>query len=87
MQERLEAQKAIKSETLSGEETEQAESFIEQSYRNQRVEGFPADDELWEEYMSTREKGESYADWYRRTRILPAKLQGQKLPGPNWVGW
>ena len=37
--------------------------------------------------MEERKRGESYADWYRRTKVLPTKLQGMNVPGPNWIGW
>jgi hypothetical protein len=52
-----------------------------------RTEGMPIDESLQAEYENTKLPGESYADWYRRNKLLPQRLSGGTLPGPDWVGW
>jgi hypothetical protein len=79
--------KAIKKGLLSEEQVARAEEVQEQLYRERDTEGFPRTEELWAEYISTRLAGESYADWYRRVKLLAVKLEGRPLPGPDWVGW
>ena len=79
--------KAIKKGLLSEEQVTQAKELEKQLYEEKVNEGFPKSQELWVEYLSTREQGESYPDWYRRTKLLPEKLQGRAIPGPDWVGF
>lgn len=74
---------------LSSEEEETAEQQ-ESDFRALRsTEGFPSTDELLAEYKESAFQGESYADWYRRTKIIPQILEkkGLGLPGPSWVGF
>lgn len=80
-------QKAIKQGLLSEEQVEKAEVLQDQLYEEARTEGMPKTQELWVEYLSTRQEGESYPDWYRRTKLLPEALEGMDLPGPDFVGW
>jgi len=40
--------------------------------------------QLFAEYLKTRLDGESYPDWYRRTKILANMTS---LPGADWIGW
>jgi intein/homing endonuclease len=49
--------------------------------------GFPVNDELRQEYYGSRVTGESYADWYRRTYLVPKQLKEKSMPGPDWVGF
>lgn len=77
----------IKKGLLSEEQVTRAEEVIKGMYEKKETEGFPKTTELWAEYISTRMSEESYADWYRRTRLLEEKLVGKALPGPDWVGW
>jgi intein/homing endonuclease len=80
-------EKAIKKGLLSQEQINRAKDLEEQLYNEMRTEGMPKDKELWAEYLATREQGESYPDWYRRVKLLPEKLKGRPLPGPDWVGF
>lgn len=47
-------------------------------------EGFPNSKELNAEYQKTRQKGETYGDWYRRVHLLS---QMSNIPSADWVGW
>ena len=80
-------QQAIKKGLLSEEEQQQAEETLRGYMEEKRTEGLPSSQELWSEYVATRLQGETYPDWYRRTKLLPQRLAGRKLPGPDWVGW
>jgi len=80
-------QKAKQKGLLSGARLEEAEKQIDQFYEDRKTEGFPINDDLEQEYIETRLENESYADWYRRTRIIPKKLNTLPLPGPDFVGW
>jgi hypothetical protein len=78
---------AIKKGLLTEDKVEAAEAQITQFYEEARTEGFPMTEDLWEEYIRTRLKGETYPDWYRRTKLLAAELEGRPIPGPDWVGY
>lgn len=75
--------KQAKTDKLSGD----AEAFVDEVYAEARRGGVPMDRALNAEYLATREPGESYPDWYRRTKLLPEALEGRAVPGPDWVGW
>jgi hypothetical protein len=79
--------RAIKKDVLTDEEEAQAREEISDLYEERSTEGFPIDEELREQWIRTRMAGESYADWYRRVKLLPGKLRGRVLPGPDWVGF
>ena len=54
----------------------------------QESEGFPITPGLVEQYQSGRTDEESYADWFRRSVLIPqATAEMGGLPGPDWVGW
>lgn len=72
--------KAMKGDMLSEGQVEEAEAYIESVREEAKTEGFPTSKELFAEYVETRLEGESYADWYRRTRLLAEK----NLPGADW---
>lgn len=78
-----EVKKAKKAGILSEQDAEAADEIIEQTYAEAKTEGYPTSKELFAEYVETRLQGESYADWYRRTRLLA----DVPLPGADWVGW
>jgi hypothetical protein len=80
-------QQAIKKGLLSDEQVEKAERLTQELYEERETEGMPKDRRLWAEYLETRLAGESYADWYRRVKLLEKELEGRALPGPDWVGW
>jgi len=81
-------QKALKTDELVGVSTGQARDIIEHISEEQKTEGFPINDDLKAEYLATRIKGESYADWYRRKKITQRLEElNMALPGPDWVGW
>lgn len=77
----------IKSGKLVGAEAQRAQAEMDQIYEEARNEGFPKNDELNQEYLATRMKGESYPDWFRRTRAIPSALAGRTLPGADFVGY
>ncbi|MCW4026948.1 MAG: hypothetical protein NWE76_05655 [Candidatus Bathyarchaeota archaeon] len=79
-----EVRRAINNGDLAEDELDQAEGVLADIREESRREGFPANKELMAEYMATRLPGESYGDWYRRTKLLE---QLPSLPGPDWVGW
>jgi hypothetical protein len=78
---------AEKKGLMSDSQISQANDEVKAMYENADAEGMPKSTETWAEYQATRVKGESYGDWYRRTKLLPQKLSGKGLPGPDWVGW
>lgn len=80
-------QKVILSGEASEKQIAQAESAMQNLQSSRAQGGFPQDEELWAEYLKTREEGESYPDWYRRTYLLAKALKGRALPGPDWVGF
>lgn len=79
--------KAIKKDLLSSGQEEKARDAIAATYTRSNTEGFPTSRELWAEYLATRIPGESYVDWYRRTRLIEKRLAGEALPPADWVGW
>lgn len=84
----IQEMKAVLKKKDTPEETKALlEQEIQKSYEQTRTQGYPVSDELWERYMSERERNESYADWYRRVIYIPEKLKDVGLPGPDWVGW
>ncbi len=76
--------KAKKAGILTDEQIEEADAQIEQIYEEAKTEGFPTSKELLAEYLSSKYRGESYADWYRRTKILG---NIESIPGPDWVSF
>lgn len=76
--------KAVKAEILSGDQVEEAEKEIQTVWDEASTEGLPSSKELMAMFWETRNEGENYADWYRRTQLLG---DFQNLPGPNFVGW
>jgi len=81
------ARKAQEKGLLSEKEAAEVDVTLRQLYEDKDTEGMPKTKELWSEFLSTRHPGESYPDWYRRTKLLIEGLKGKGLPGPNWVGW
>ena len=80
-------QEAVKRGLLSEDQVQKSEAILENLYQEKTDEGLPKDKKLWVEYLSSRIAGESYPDWYRRTKLLEKTLAGRPLPGPDWVGW
>ncbi len=78
-----EIRRAKKAGILSGKELEQANNELNAYYDEAEDEGLPNTKELYAEYLATRIEGENYAEWYRRTKLLPE----YKIPGADWVGW
>lgn len=76
-------QKAIKAGRLAGSQLAEANQIISQVSEAKMNEGFPRSKELNAEYWGTREPGENYGDWYRRTKLTT----NYNLPGEGWVGW
>lgn len=87
MKDANDAQMAVKKGLVTAEEEKGIEAMLESLYKDKETEGFPKSKELWTEYIATRMSGESYPDWYRRTKLLEESLEGRGLPGPDWVGW
>lgn len=77
--------KAVNSGQLPEDQLREAKQIQEVIYDEARTEGFPFNKDLQEEYNSTQYEGESYGEWYRRSKALPEK--NLPLPGPDWVGW
>lgn len=78
-----EIKKARKQGILTEAQLAEADEIVDTIYDEARAEGFPHTKELFAEYIETRTPGETYGDWYRRTRLLP----NVSMPGPDWVGW
>jgi len=76
--------RARKAGFLSEEQIEEADEVVDKIYDEARTEGFPSSKALFAEYIQTRLPGESYGDWYRRTKLLPEMVH---IPGPDFVGW
>lgn len=76
--------KAVSKGLLNDKQLQEAEAELKRLYEQKETEGMPKDQELWAEYLATRMRGESYPDWYRRTKLLEERLGGRDLPGPNW---
>ena len=79
--------KATKQGLLSDRQIQESQAEVTRLYEDMDTEGLPKTTETWAEYLGTRMRGESYPDWYRRTKLLEEKLAGKALPGPDWVGW
>ena len=62
---------------------ERGSDEINDVYREAKSEGFPSSPELYRAFMESKNPGEGYADWYRRTNLL----SDVPLPGPDWIGW
>jgi len=80
-------EEAIKIGGLTEREEEQAQGDITSLEEYKKTEGYPIDNNLWEQYKSTKQINETYPDWYRRTKLLPRMLEGKNLPGPDFVGF
>jgi hypothetical protein len=52
-----------------------------------KTEGMPTSTLLNLQYWGDRQSGENYADWYRRTYLVPQATEGFNIPGPSWVGF
>jgi hypothetical protein len=81
------AAKGIRAGLINGSLAADASEQIAMVNQASRTEGMPIDESLQAEYENTKLPGESYADWYRRNKLLPQRLSGGTLPGPDWVGW
>lgn len=79
-----ELRKTKKEGALSESQLQEADTFINQTHQEAVTEGLPTNKQLFAEYIETRLKSESYADWYRRVKLL---AEGPSVPGPDWVGW
>lgn len=79
-----EVKKAKEAETLSESQIAEADEMVENIYEEAKNEGFPSSQELTAEYLETRIPGETYPDWYRRTRLLS---KYPPIPGADWVGY
>jgi len=79
-----EVRRAKKAEILTEDQIQEADTRLAQIYDEADREGYPTSQELMSEYLQTRYPGESYADWYRRVKLLGGL---QSVPGPDWVGW
>jgi len=80
-------QKAVKEGVITGELADMATRQVDMVMAQRKHEGMPSNQELFHEYLGSRHKGESYPEWYRRTKLLPRKLAGMGLPGPDFVGF
>lgn len=69
---------------LNDKQVEEADQELEKIYTEAGNEGFASSKEMTAEYISTRETGENYGDWYRRTKLL---TQVSNIPGADWTGW
>lgn len=79
-----EVNQAKKAEILSESHLKEADQMVEQIYEDAKNEGFPTSEELFVEYLETRIPGETYPDWYRRSKLMPKE---SVIPGPDWTGW
>ncbi len=88
-QDSLDFQKANKLGLLSEEQIQKGQAKLEDMYEDMSTEGLPKSQDLWQEFIATRQQGESYPDWYRRTKLLVKKAEelGVNIPGADWVGW
>lgn len=78
-----EIRRAKKKGILDQEQLQEADERLNEFYEESNTEGLPTSKELQAEFLATREIGENYADWYRRTRLLSQ----YKVPPADWVGW
>ncbi len=72
---------------LTGTAAEAAEQDIQAFYDRKATEGFEATEELISRYREEAQSGEDYADWYRRSILIPAIAGEEGLPGPDWIGF
>jgi hypothetical protein len=81
--------KAVKLGLLKQDEIDKGNEQVKKMYDDMSTEGMPKSKDLWQEYIKTRTRGESYPDWYRRAKLLPQKANdlGMNIPGPDFVGW
>lgn len=81
--------KAVKLGILTDEQIKTGAESVQTMLDEKDSEGLPKTKELFGEYVGTRLQGESYPDWYRRTKLLPQKAEelGINIPGPDWVGY
>lgn len=68
---------------LSPEQSQAGDQIVSSIEEASASEGMPTSKELLGEYLQTRAGGESYPDWYRRTKLLPK----YSLPAADWIGW
>lgn len=90
LQDELEATKAIKKGIITDPELlNQTQSQLNSLNEEKLTEGMPKDKELWAQYLKQRDDQENYANWYRRTQLLPNNpiVKEKGLPGPDWVGF
>lgn len=90
LQDELEATKAIKKGIITDPELlNQTQSQLNSLSEEKLTEGMPKNKELWEQYLKQRDDQENYANWYRRTQLLPNNpiVKERGLPGPDWVGF
>jgi len=79
---------SIRNDTLVGMSQAEAEEQIAGIQEAVKTEGFPIDEDLYGEFLSTRIQGENYADWFRRRKIAErVKELGFSMPGPSWIGF
>lgn len=78
---------ALDRQLLSGEAAQDAQADLQAFYNKKATEGFPIDATLVSKYRDERERDETYADWFRRTVLIPGVVGEEGLPGPDWVGW
>lgn len=81
--------KAVKLGILTQDQVDKGMEAAKTLFEEKDSEGLPKTKELFGEYVGTRLQGESYPDWYRRTKLLPEKADelGFNIPGPDWVGF
>lgn len=80
---------AVRDGVISGAMAEKAAEQAQLIDAQSRTEGVPTSQDLYREYLEGKLSGESYADWYRRTKLIARRLNelGRNLPGPDWVGF
>lgn len=79
--------KAKEKGLLNAAQEAKLERSLETLYKLQAAEGYDITDDLISSYNNEKEQGESYGDWYRRTKVIPAKTENLPLPGPDWIGY
>jgi hypothetical protein len=79
-----EISRAKKAGILNEKQVQEADIELAGIQKEASAEGFETSKDLFGEYLQTRLDGESYPDWYRRTKIL---ANMQSIPGPDWVGF
>lgn len=72
---------------LAGSDAGAAQADLQAFYNKKSTEGFPLDSSLADRYSSEREGEETYADWFRRSILIPGVVGEEGLPGSDWVGW